>query len=258
MAGLVTALDNLQRTPVLQRIKELTLRYQENAAAKGSPKDNLAIQMTMEAMIVAGTKPNFEPALKPDTGLQLPSAAHPRRYADIAKKNIFIGLVPYREPPEDSIGFRMAEFVMLDQVDAASKEAYLRFQLTQTKDMRLKPMAGFDTILVMSEDGSKELVRGKVLRVDQPRRSISRSRMTCMRSTSANPLARPWATALFPKRSWKTFSSPTWFKNTIPRMRLREKEIPRKGTKRGRSGDLDLPPAALPRSPILTVLIKNS
>ena len=61
------------------------------------------MSMSVEAMIVAGTKPGYEPTLAPDSAVKLPTEANARRYADMAKKNIFIGYMPVlgKDPPPD-------------------------------------------------------------------------------------------------------------------------------------------------------------
>jgi hypothetical protein len=173
----VSALENLERTPVMHRVKGLTLARQESTSTKDKDqsKNSLNIQMNLEAMIVAGAKPGVAPVLKPDSKIFLPTPSHPRNYADIAKKNIFIGPVPVPPPakvPSMEITAEeelIAEHVRLDLCDPTSQEAYLRtliFQMRPTK-LRSKAGTGYDTFRIMNEERTKVLVKARVLRIDQ-------------------------------------------------------------------------------------------
>jgi len=170
LASVVKAFDKLQRTPVLHRVKGWTLGRQESSA-KDPTKDNLTVQMTIEAMIVAGTKPGYEASLKPDTSLPLPTPNNLRRYSDIAQKNIFLGLIDSKAPPPDVTAEEeiIAEHVRLVYTDPTTQEAFLRtliFQVPETR-VRSKKGSGYDTFRIMNENRSKVLVQAKVLRIDQ-------------------------------------------------------------------------------------------
>ena len=170
LASVVSVLENLRRTPVMHRVKGLTLGRRENSA-KDVNKDNLNVQMAIEAMIVAGTKKDFTPNLHPDTSVALPTEANPRRYADIAKKNIFTGPLP--QAPSKTVSTEVTEeeeiipgFVWLVSTEPTSQEAFLRTRLFQMPETRLrsKKGSGYDTFRIMNEDRTKVLVKAKVLR----------------------------------------------------------------------------------------------
>lgn len=173
LAAAVAALENLRRTPVMHRVKGLTLARRENTA-KDVNKDNLNVQMTIEAMIVAGAKKDFIPTLLPDSSSALPMESHPRRYSDIARKNIFTGPVPpiaAKGPSPEVTEFEdsIPGFVVLDSAEPTSQEAFLLtrvFRMPETR-LRAKKGSGYDTFRIMNEDRTKVLVKARVMRVDQ-------------------------------------------------------------------------------------------
>ncbi len=173
LASVVAFMDGLQRTPVMHRVKSMTLGHQDTAAAaKGPASDTINVNMTLEAMIVAGTKAGFEPTLKPSTSLVLPSPASPRRYADIARANIFLGrvigdkdLAPRSTDETEQI---VMDYMKLVQTDVVSQEAFLHMLLFQGRDQRIKSRAnsGYDTFQIVAEKG-KVVLKAYVLRIDQ-------------------------------------------------------------------------------------------
>ena len=173
LASVVSALENLRRTPVMHRVRGLTLTRKENSA-KDLNKDNLNVQMTIEAMIVAGAKKDFTPTLRPDTSVALPTESHPRRYSDIARKNIFTGPLPpvaQKGPSPEIAEFdeSIPGFVLLDHTEPTSQEAFLItrvFRMPETR-LRAKKGSGYDTFRIMNEDRTKVLVKARVMRVDQ-------------------------------------------------------------------------------------------
>jgi hypothetical protein len=173
LAAVVAALENLRRTPVMHRVKGLALGRRENSA-KDVNKDNLNVQMAIEAMIVAGAKKDLTPSLRPDSSVALPTESNPRRYSDIAKKNIFTGPLPQAAPKGNPTEVTEEEeiipgFVWLVSTEPTSQEAFLRtriFQMPETR-LRSKKGSGYDTFRIMNEDRTKVLVKAKVLRVDQ-------------------------------------------------------------------------------------------
>jgi hypothetical protein len=170
LAGVVAALDGLQRTPVLHRVKWLQIGRQETSA-KDPNSGKLRVEMTLEAMIVFGVKSGYEPTLKADANLKLPTSSNPRHYADIARKNIFIGLMPLPSGPDPTAITEeeelIPEHVRLVSTEPTSNEAYLRNLIFRVRETRVRTERGFDTFRIMNEDGSKELLRAKVLRIDQ-------------------------------------------------------------------------------------------
>ena len=165
LASVVNALENLQKTPVLHRVRNMELGRRN--IAKDLTKDDLTVSMSVEAMIVAGTKPGEEVKLEPNSMLKLPTEAYPRSYDDMARKNIFIGFMP-REAT-GSIENIIPEYVRLVLTDPTSGEAFLRNLLFRTREMRLQSdkKGGFNTFQITTEDRSKVLVHATVLRVDQ-------------------------------------------------------------------------------------------
>lgn len=175
MANVATALESLQRTPVMHRVKGLTIGRQDTSA-KDANNNKLVMQMTVEAMIVAGVKAEQEPSLKPNTKVELPTSTSPRRYADIAYKNIFTGPIPLPPAPvtapveeltaEEEL---IPEHVRLVSTEPTAQEAWLRTLIFQVPEIRIRSKAGsgYDTFRIMNEDRSKVLVRAVVLRIDQ-------------------------------------------------------------------------------------------
>jgi hypothetical protein len=170
LAGVVATLDGLQRTPVLHRVKGLQIGRQESSG-KDPNSGKLRVEMTLETMIVAGVKPGYEPTLKADAKLKLPTEYNPRRYQDIARKNIFIGLTPQPTGPDPTAITEeeelIPEHVRLVSTEPTSSEAYLRNLIFRVRETRVRTERGFDTFRIMNEDGTKELLRAKVLRIDQ-------------------------------------------------------------------------------------------
>jgi hypothetical protein len=205
--GLVKALDLIQKTPLIHRIKLLTID-RDTAAKKAS--DKLTIAMTIEAMIVSKAEAHSDGPFAPDLRLIMldtmsalyrgPTAlalipwivgptgplaqdrvaaesGYRRDYADVAKKNIFNGLVPYRipiepkteEPYDPAPDFDPRDYIRLDTTDPDGREAYLRNLVYKTPPTKLRmgKWSGYDTFRIFSEYKTKVLVKGKVLRIDQ-------------------------------------------------------------------------------------------
>jgi hypothetical protein len=175
LAAVVNALENLQRTPVLHRVKGMTLGRQDSSG-KESAAAKLLVQLTVEAMIVAGVEADHRPKLEPETSKKLPTDALARDYGDVAKKNIFTGPIP--PPPVAPLldtslltaeEEEIPEYVRLVHAEPTTQEAYLRNLIFQMRETRIKskPGSGYDTFRIMNEDGTKEIMRATVLRIDQ-------------------------------------------------------------------------------------------
>ncbi len=181
MANIISALENIQRTPVVHRIKGLTIGRQDSSG-KESNNGKLIVQLTLEAMIVAGTKLEHEPSLKADASYQQAGglaavSGNSRHYDDIALKNIFTGPVPALAGPPAAPDLTMLtseeeaipEHVRLVSTEPTSQEAFLRtliFQMPETR-IRSKAGSGYDTFRIMNEERTKVLVKARVLRIDQ-------------------------------------------------------------------------------------------
>jgi hypothetical protein len=182
ISAVVEAFDELQRTPLVHRIKSFTLGHQENNNNKGGPKDTLNLSMTLEAMIVSGTDPKKDvPEWMVNKSGALPPAAHTRSpsYASIAKRNVFMGPggiiyeyddpVPFEgEPDPDPTQLLVKDYVRLVHTDPTNQEAYLRQLLFKERDTLVKtdPKYGFDTFQILSEN-RQSMLKAYVLRIDQ-------------------------------------------------------------------------------------------
>lgn len=177
MEGLVKALDLIQKTPLVHRIKLLTID-RDTAVKKAS--DKLTIGMTIEALIVSKAEAHSDGPFAPDLRLIMldtmsalyrgPTAlallpwivgptgplaqdrlaaesGYRREYADVAKKNIFNGRVPlppYVEPKdtpsfeEPTPDFDPRDYIRLDTTDPDGREAYLRNLVYKTPPTKLR------------------------------------------------------------------------------------------------------------------------
>lgn len=175
MESLAKTLEALQRIPVMHRVKTLVVDRLDARDSAGK----LGIQMTIEAMIVAGA--NNTPKL---AGLEaLGPAVTNRSYQDLALRNPFVGALPppppppppaKKDPPPEVVeepppsGPDVLEFIRIDTIVPSSNEAFLRNTLYKSAPLRLRstPMSGYDTFRITSEDRSRVLLCGKVLRID--------------------------------------------------------------------------------------------
>lgn len=201
--GVIELLERLKAAPIAHRVKTLAVQPAE-AGSKDAGKLN--INMTIEALIV-NKSDSMNPFVvtTPDTRLlMLDSLAALRRapvglammpwgvsmvtthalvpsedqwtrdYTDIAKRNLFVGGVAiFREKKTDSPDGEgitdLRPYVRLVQTDPLTQEAFLRNIAFAGKDIRLRPKkySGFDTFRIKNEDKSRDVVTGKVMRVDQ-------------------------------------------------------------------------------------------
>lgn len=221
IGALSKALDALQKSPALHRIRNLNVERPESVGTGAKEKEDdpkLNILMGVEALIVRATeKPGQKPQgvqgadprfLILDTlaglrgapgrinlaswtswlavpgSLQAATGGAPARtYADLARKNIFVGALPTPQvkitkevaPPSPDEGIDVRKYVRLVTITHGDREtqkfrnqeAFLRYFLFPRQDERLCPSAGFDTFRIMNEDRSKEIVKGKVVKIDQ-------------------------------------------------------------------------------------------
>ncbi len=204
--GLVKTLEVLQKTPLVHRVKTLSIDRADTSAK--STSDKLIIGMIIEALIVNRAEPHADGPLAPDqrliamealltlhhgpSGLSLmPWVVGPtgpvarqrlamesgyRHYADLVYKNVFTGPVPPKAvpkeeetTPEPDADIVVTEYIRLDTTDPDGKEAFFRNLVFKTVPIRVKsvPRSGYDTFRVMNELKTKTVVKGKVLRIDQ-------------------------------------------------------------------------------------------
>lgn len=166
-------LETVQRTPVLHRVKTMTLDRVDGKEA--TPRVNA--QITLEAMISSGAYAKLEPTLKPDPKMKLNEGNSSRQYADLSKRNPFTGPLPpppekiaKKEEPEDDPEpeFDVRKYVRLVLTDPINDEAFLRYLIFRMPEVRIKsePMTGYDTFRIIDEE-RKPVLRAKVLRIDQ-------------------------------------------------------------------------------------------
>jgi hypothetical protein len=193
LATVVRTLDVLKKAPVLHRVRGLTLSQGDEKSA-----GRLNLQLTLEAMIVnkaAATQPFLSSpdlrlvALDSIAGLQrgpVGLALAPwlaakkaitqrvageqlaRNYPDIARKDIFVGALP-EAPQFTGEGLDVLQFIHLVQTNPTAKEAFLRNRAVRQRELRLRavPGSGYDVFRIMDEEGDRQVIRAKVLRVEQ-------------------------------------------------------------------------------------------
>jgi hypothetical protein len=198
--NLVKMLDELQKAPVLHRIRNMTLKQTASTAGK-APTEPLALSMTVEALIVNGSEKRggalFAVAQKPmaldaalvglrmrPTGLSImpwgkiyaAAVTARRKYTDIALKNIFEGAPPKKEvvglsPDQKAKEERARGVAMLNSVyltDATliptSARATLYNRLNE-QSIKLRTSAGWNWIPLLKDGEGGTVVRGEVLRI---------------------------------------------------------------------------------------------
>jgi hypothetical protein len=205
LPSLTYALENMRRTPVMHRVKSLTLDRLD-------PKDTIAklgIQMTVEVLVNPAGKsapklmPYPDPRMVPmdslavlsglpagallnpwtaeglsvTQGFRYPHATTAR--VNLSKLNPFLGELPppppvvaAKEPepepePTEPEGPDLREYVKLDTI-VPPTEAFFRNTYIKQAPIRIKstPMSGYEIFRIMDEDRSRTIVRGKVLKID--------------------------------------------------------------------------------------------
>ena len=205
MAQLVSALEAMQKTPYEHRIKSLIIDRAETQPKDANTK--LVVNMIIETLLVAKTesKPGIPPGVDvkgifldsltaqlggpPGLGQVVatlilnqatPASTGDRQYADIAKRNIFVGAMPKPpaekkkkdvavvEAPQPQPPGPMLKFIRLVGVEPTAQEAHF-LNLFYRKDERkisAKENSGYNTFLIAADDLSYTFFLGKVLRVD--------------------------------------------------------------------------------------------
>jgi hypothetical protein len=203
MATLAAALNEFQQTPYEHRIKNMTI---DRADTSKDENAKLIINLIIECLLVskAESKPGVPPGVDargalfdsvashysmPVAGLgQMFATAYfmqtkpvetSRRYADMTKRNIFVGLTPKIEivkekveidtttPPPRSPG-PIPRYVRLVGIETTKGEAHY-LNLFYKKDERKiseKENSGYNTFLIAADDLSYTFFLGKVLKVD--------------------------------------------------------------------------------------------
>ncbi len=212
VAQLAKFLFDFQRAALPQRLRSLNLDRPEGTAAKQAGS-RIGMKMVIEVLVVQGRDAQAEHWPSPEVvdtlvamargpvgfpvvpwalgvpgprgqrllGQTLPS----RNYADLSRRNPFVGALPPPPPPPPPTpipmpvveeGPDMREFVRLVSITLADRktqtyrnqEAFLRNFLVKTNDIRLcgAPRSGYDSFRIYNEEGSRVILRGKVLRID--------------------------------------------------------------------------------------------
>ncbi len=206
LADLIKFMELLQATPYEHRIKNLTVDRVDNAVGKNASK-TLTINMTIETLLVAKNqnKPGHPPGVDPKymvydhiagrsgiapmgwgvigSMIALKKAAptpEDRIYADIARKNIFVGLVPTPRPPPEGSATQppppppppppgnIPAYIRLVHTVPTHKEAYLINLFYRNEELKLSADAktGYQVRRISDDNGDYVFFFMKVLRVD--------------------------------------------------------------------------------------------
>jgi len=194
LSSLVRFMEKFYKTGLLHEIKTISLRRPLTATGPQQRPNELDINLTIEALVLAGAdqRPYLLPAIDrryvvidavstlrrlPDLAMVVAAAgptgppgpqelAQPaRNYGSIAAKNIFYGAVPTRDPVERD-RTDVARYVYLTDItrNESKTEAFL-FDRYNNKKTRLRASAGFDSFKIYNTQGDT-LVSGKVVRID--------------------------------------------------------------------------------------------
>jgi hypothetical protein len=203
LGNIVRMLEEFQTTPLLHRIRNLTIKRAEKTGAKASPGEPLAVSMLVEALVVNGSQQRGErlfayaqPPLTvsaallaarrwPAAGLGLlpwrelyAAAAVPqRRYGDIALKNIFEGAPPYRPPTVEVVVRKTPDLLTktfltdvtistyADPAVPPSMQATVEDRLTE-RAIKLRKLPGWYTIPLLKCCDGNTVVWGQVVSID--------------------------------------------------------------------------------------------
>jgi hypothetical protein len=170
LTALTKATEQLRQMPVMHRMKQMVVD-------RADPKDKtgkLNIQMTIEAMIVAGTdnQPTWRPSAATLPLLKGTSLSE-RNLSDLPKRDPFVGKVipppvrPPVRPPVEPSGPDQREFVRIDTILPNLEEASL-YDRSRNATIRLRSKAksGYDVFRITDEERGKTVVKAKVLRID--------------------------------------------------------------------------------------------
>jgi hypothetical protein len=203
LAELVNLMELLQTTPYEHRIRSLGIDRADQAVGKGAGK-KLVVTMVIETLLVAKNenRPGHPPGVNTEClivdhiagrsmlapmgwgliGNRLavsqatPTPAN-RRYADIAKKNIFVGAVPIekisgggfvKKKEEKPSPGNIPRYIRLVHTVPTQQEAYLINLFYRNEELKLSanPKTGYQVRRISDDNGDYIFCFMKVLRVD--------------------------------------------------------------------------------------------
>ncbi len=196
LADLVKFMELLQSTPYEHRIKGMSIDRADNSYSKNA-SETLKMNMTIETLLVAknenmpGHPPGVDPKYRVYDYIAGRSGLAPmgwgiigsmvavkkaspmpdnRKYADIARKNIFVGYIPGLGPEDskDKYPGNIPEYIKLVQTVPTSKEAYLLNLFSRIEEMKVSadPKTGFQERRIQDDKREYVFFDMKVLRVD--------------------------------------------------------------------------------------------
>jgi hypothetical protein len=191
LGNLVSMLDDFYHAGMMHQIKKLSVT-RPRTRTNDQEADDLDVNMTVEAIVLNGVEPRSSLTyvdrrlLALDTasnlrggpfglGLALltagptgrlgpsPLADPPRRYADLALKNVFFP----KEEDQGQNDIDLTRFVYLTEITqgALHTDAWLYDRATN-KSTRLRASAGFDSFRV-TDDKNEVLIKGEVVKVGE-------------------------------------------------------------------------------------------
>jgi hypothetical protein len=206
LINFVKMLEDFQRAPVLHRIKSLTVARAENSVkARGRRDNNVTVQMAVEALLVSNSERRptnlfgvdhrllaldaltvlrrgpagiaLIPSVLSPTGplgrRQMAKDTPTRYYADISKKNIFLGMPLPGEFGDDELSARRLEDIdvtrytyLTDITLKDGREEAFYYIRTNKKKTRLRISPGFNSFRIMDELEDSPVVSGKVLKIE--------------------------------------------------------------------------------------------
>jgi hypothetical protein len=204
VANLIKVLGLINREPMLQRVKTMSVERADTKSQKDVRSLDLKVTLQMEALVVQGADfrpPNLEgpderlvqldvltglrggaPGLASLTWMVGPTGvfdrvkrekqAAYRDYNTIVRNNIFEGLLPKEtivvQPQEDSLDTRQFTYLIAITRNDKGTSALLRNRLAQVRGeyIRLSSAGVFSQFSLRDEYGQKVVMKGKVVRID--------------------------------------------------------------------------------------------
>jgi hypothetical protein len=204
LAQLVQAMEQMQKTPYDHRIKNLSIDRSDTSYGKDA-SSKLKIDMVIEVLLVAKTanRPGLPPGLEPkyllcdflparsgvpSWGLiasalafkqvkdAMPAPVY-RDYADIARKNIFVGAVTIKPPAPPTVAKeatgpapppeKVPAYVRLIQTVPDLQEAYLFNRVYKSREIKViaRQRSGYEFFRITDENGEYVFFQAKALRV---------------------------------------------------------------------------------------------